>query len=170
VGYHFHDVRLFFCSPLFKRIEEMAQTIFPLANQIAMAGLIRTPYITGKARLFKAVIPFTPNIAAADLTAIEADFDGYAAVTFTTCGAVYVDPAGGASFDLARAAFVDTGTTTPNDIYGGWVEDSGGLLLFAWQVTTPYPMTATLDAMNLDMVVNLFGPRGVVIVNNGIPL
>lgn len=147
----------------------MVQSIFPLSDQITEMAAVRTPYITAKHRLFKAAIVFTESLTVADLAAIEADFDGYVEVTYTTCGAVYVDPAGGVSFDLTVALFLDTGNVTPNDIYGGWVEDSGGDLLFAWQLQVPYSMAANLDAMNVNTVINRFGPRNVVIVVNGVP-
>lgn len=150
--------------------KSVADSVFPLADQITELGAVRTPYLTGKAKLFNAAIAFTSYLAAADLAAIEANFVGYAAVTFTSAGPVYVDPAGGVSFDLAAAVFVATDGTMPNDIYGGWVEDSTGLLLFAWQMVTPYSMGAALDTMNVNLIINRFGPRDVVVVINGNPV
>jgi len=147
----------------------MVQSIFPLTDQVTEMGLIRTPYITGKHKLFKAAIAFTPGLVAADLTAIEADFTGYAAITYTTCGPVYVDPAGGVTFDTTVAVFLDSGPAVANDIHGGWIENAAGDLLVAWQLASPISMGAALDAMNVELIVNRFGPRNVVVVVNGVP-
>lgn len=147
----------------------MVQSIFPLSDQITEMGAVRTPYVTGKHKLFQAPIVFTPALLQTDLAAIEADFTGYAPVVYTTCGPVYVDPAGGVTFDTSIAVFLDTASTVQNNIYGGWIEDSTGNLLVAWQINVPYVMGAPLDAMNVTLIVNRFGPRNVVVTINGIP-
>jgi hypothetical protein len=146
----------------------MVQSIFPLSDQITEMGAVRNPYITGKHKLFQSPIVFTPALSQADLTAIEATFTGYAAVTYSTCGPVYIDPAGGVSFDTTVAVFIDTGPAIPNNIYGGWIEDAAANLLVAWQISVPYVMSQALDTMNVNLLINRFGPRNVVVQINGV--
>lgn len=147
----------------------MVQSVFPTAEQVRQANLVRTAYGTALCKLFKSDIDLTLFLTAADLAAVEADFVGYTPVTFTTVGPTFIDPAGGVSFDLESAFFQATNAVTPNDIYGGWVETAGGDLMVAWKLQGSYPMNVALAAMSLDQLVNMFGPRIFVLVLNGNP-
>lgn len=85
--------------------------------------------------------PFSPgpDTVAADLDAIEADFGGYAAITPVVWGAVYDDPSGAAVTLGGLAQWDCTDSVTPQDIYGVYWVDGGGLLLGVEILDTPLP-------------------------------
>lgn len=149
----------------------MAGFIFPTANQLAAVTLMKTPYATGKLKLFKSAIPFVPTLAAADLDAIEADFTNYAAIVLSTLPAAYVDPvAGGVSFTIPTQQWdVDPTPTVGNDIFGGWIETSAGLLLMAWQLDSPYAMQLAGQSLALELTLNFFGSNQVYVDIGGVP-
>jgi hypothetical protein len=79
-------------------------------------------------RLFKSAFTVQVNTMLADLTAIEADYDGYAAIPLTmTLG--YVDPNANAIAQSQLLTFQPTGSVTPNQIFGWWVDDGTNVLM-----------------------------------------
>lgn len=149
----------------------MAAFIFPTLEQIRVITANQLPYKTGLAKLFKSAITLTEALAAADLAAIEADFTGYAAITETTLPDVYVDEnRGGVSFAIPTLQY-NTGNApvTGNDIYGGWFETAGGVLLMAWALDEPYAMQAINQSMPIDLIINMYGTNQVYVSVNGIP-
>ena len=149
----------------------MAQFIFTQARQIVIATAAQLPYKTGVSKLFKSA--FVPNAftVSADLTAIEADFSGYAAVTETALPDPYPDAInGGVSFEIPTIQYqVADPATVGNSIYGGWFESSGGLLLMAWWLLTPWPMDVALHALPLNLIINMFGSDDVKVNIAGVP-
>lgn len=149
----------------------MAGFIFPTTNQLAAVTLMKTPYATGLLKLFKSAIPFVPTLLAADLAAIEADFSGYVAKTLVSLPAAYVDPVnGGVSFTIPTQQWnVASTPTVHNDIFGGWIEDAGGLLLMAWQIDSPYAMQLAGQSLPLELTLNFFGSNQVYVDIAGVP-
>lgn len=149
----------------------MAAFIFPTLEQIRVVTANQLPYKTGLSKLFKAAVVFTPNLAAADLAAVEADFSGYAPITETTLPNPYPDQInGGVSFEIPTIQYqCASPLTVPNDIYGGWFETAGGVLLMAWQLITPYPMNAPLLALPLNLILNQYGSNDVKVLIAGLP-
>lgn len=149
----------------------MANFIFPNTERIAAVTAIQTPFATGKIRLIQSPLTLTPGMNEADLVAVEADYTGYAAKTLTTLPAPYIDQVnGGVSFEIPTQQF-DIGATPTvfNDIYGGWVEDSGANLLMAFTVINPYPMQGVGDALPLNLILNFFGSNQVYVLFAGVP-
>lgn len=148
----------------------MAVSQIPLSEQIVLATAVKTAAATGKLRLIKSTISLAPTINQAALVAIEADFTGYAAITFTTLPSPYPDPAGGATIPVPTQEFTvgSGGTVIGNDIYGGWIEDSAGNLLVAF-VTNPFNMNASGNVLVITIFVNLFGPGGVTVLYGTVP-
>ncbi len=108
--------------------------------------------------------PFTadPTLQIADLT--EADYDGYAAVTLATPAATeYLGPLGDVTAVFPTAIFQPTGSTTPNQIYGYWIDSAwggtGDRPLTIVQFEEPVAMTSPLNALLVDAVVPLGQPR-----------
>lgn len=141
----------------------MAQYIFTQVQMLRVLTANQLPWKTGLCKLFKEAITFTPFTVAADLAAIEADFTGYAAVTETTLPDPYPDQVnGGVSFEVPTIQFqVDDPATVGNDIYGGWFESSAGVLLGAFSLLTPWAMQNALDALPLNLIVNMYGSNDI---------
>jgi len=158
-------------TPNRKGKKKMVAFIFPTAEQITVAGAIKTPYATGVLKLFKSQIDLTLALAAADLAAIEADFSGYAAITLTTLPPVFVDGnRGGVSFQIPTQQWnVSDPATIQNDIYGGWIETAGGVLLMAWELLDAWPMTSPHSALALDVLINTYGTNQVYVNINDLP-
>ena len=149
----------------------MAGFVFPTSNQLAAVTLMKTPYATGLLKLFKSAITLVPTLATADLTAIEADFTGYAAITLTTLPAPYIDPVnGGVSFTIPTQQWnVSSTPTIGDDIYGGWIEDVTGKLLMAWALNTPFAMQSAGQSLPLELTLNFFGSNQVYVDIAGVP-
>jgi hypothetical protein len=150
----------------------MLTFLYPAVNQLAMVTSIKTAYATGLLKLVKSAIAFTPNLDVATLTAIEADFSGYAAKTLTTLPPAYYDVVnGGVSFTIPTQQWTRTlGTPdVPNDIFGGWIENAGGDLLMAWGITTSWGMQAVGDALPLEITLNFFGTNELYLSIGGVP-
>lgn len=79
-------------------------------------------------RLFKSAFTIQVNTLLSDLTTIEADYTGYAAIPMVqTLG--YVDPAGNAISQSQLLSFQPTGTAVGNQIFGWWVDDGTNVLM-----------------------------------------
>jgi len=87
---------------------------------------------------------FTPidTMVIGDLT--EADFDGYARIPLTGWSAPALNGDFKAQTDLPAQIFTMTGSTTPNDIYGVFVVDGSGNLLYA-ELDPSGPVTMDTD-------------------------
>ena len=134
----------------------MPVSIYPNVACLDVIGLMRTKLAGCSVHLYKS--PFTPGAGTvlADLTAIEADFGGYAAITVTALLAAFIDPIGGASAQIGTVQFNADGTTPDNIIYGAWVQATGTppVLYLAVQFDNPVPMSAVGDALPLDFKFN----------------
>ena len=137
----------------------MAQSIYPTASQIELVNLLKVPFATGVIHLFSSPIAFNLNLTVAELTAIEATFTGYAAITLTAIPAAYADPINGGISQAIPLSQFNTASpyTIGNNIFGGWMDDATGNLLFAWQTATGWAMSAAFQSLPLAIVLNYFG-------------
>jgi len=72
----------------------------------------------------------------------EADFDGYARITLTTWPAAALDANNKASSALGFQTFTKTGAVTANTIYGVFVLDGFGNLIYAERfATAPFTLS-----------------------------
>lgn len=149
----------------------MVSFIYPSSAQITAVTAIQLPYKTGLLKLFKSAIAFTPELTAADLTAIECDFTGYAAITFTTLPVPFLDGVrGGTSFQVPTQQFnTSNPTTVGNDVYGGWFETAANAILMAFAFAAPWPMQSPNSALPLDALLNFFGSNEVYVNISDIP-
>jgi len=90
----------------------------------------------------------------AELAAAVATYSGYAQIAVATLLAPYLDPAGGASTNVATRQFQHSGGATSNQIGGAWMEDAGGNVRIVVAFDQPIPMSAATDAIPIDVVFN----------------
>lgn len=80
-------------------------------------------------RLFKNNYTPLQSSVVGDFT--EADFTGYSAQALTGWGAAYINGGGDAETDNGAVLFHQTGTGTTNNVYGYFVTDGSGSLVYA---------------------------------------
>lgn len=73
----------------------------------------------------------TPAIGDTAASYTEATFTGYSSQAITSFGTAYQNASNLGETDAAAMTFSMTGTTVTNNIYGYYVTDSGGNLIFA---------------------------------------
>jgi len=108
-------------------------------------------------------LTLTPNMLTTDFT--EADFDGYAAEALDDTTVI---PALNADGDLVatfpHVTFVPTGSTTPNTVYGWWMQGIvagvGAVVIAAGQLETPALVTGPLTPVQIDARFPIGQPRG----------
>ncbi len=133
----------------------MAVNVYPLTGALKFAAQQQTYLALSVLHLFKATFNLTPTVVAADLEAIEADYDGYEPITCTTWNQPYLDPAGGASMQPGTKQFnfaSDTGSV--NSIYGWFLESAAGDLLAAGTFDGAIPMVQDGDSVPLNPILN----------------
>lgn len=105
------------------------------------------------------IIP-TPTSLISEFT--EADYDGYAAkdLVVTSPPSAFVSEFGDVIAQFPHVVFQPTGTTTPNTIYGWWLQGPGGL----------GGADILLYARRFDEQVNLLGPLQALVVEARFPI
>jgi len=126
--------------------------LYPNEGCVFLMGEIRTALANCTLHLAKSAINITPATVPADFD--EADFGGYAAKTITALLPVYIDPAGGASANIATQQFQASGVAPANIIYAWWVEDATNNLVLAGTFEAPIPMSVATDAIPMDVKFN----------------
>ncbi len=98
---------------------------------------------------------YTPSIGTVIGDLIEADFDGYAASSAVTWGAVVQSSDGTPLVIGDTKTAVATGSTTPNTVYGYYYTDSGGNLKGAAKFDEPVQIVDVDDFVSVVPVLNL---------------
>jgi hypothetical protein len=110
--------------------------------------------------LAQEALSITPATLTTDFT--EATYDGYAAAAVADTGLIYLDAQGNVVWQPASVAFQPTGSTTPNTIYGWWLQGTVGgvgVKFVAGQMfDAPVAMAGTLDALFIDPQIPLGQP------------
>ena len=121
------------------------------------AILASTDWTAPKLHLSKANIVPDKTTILTDLSADEADFDGYAAesVTFSD---PYIDGLGNV-VATCIASWVSTGNTTPNTLYTAYLTNTGGTKLLMAGVLdgAPIPITGLGSGYSIALSVSLGG-------------
>jgi hypothetical protein len=122
--------------------------VIPRGAEVKFQDAITTALLTAaKIKLFQNDVNPNPNTVIGDLT--EATFSGYLAAT-ATWGATFLNSDGKAEADAPSHMFARAAGATSNDIFGYWVEDAAGNLLFAERFAgAPIPMAVVTDAIVL---------------------
>lgn len=93
--------------------------------------------------LYKNDLVPTPNTILADL--ISADYSGYATKVLGTAGAPIINSDGAAQVVYPSQQWQHSSGATANTIYGAYVLDAGGALLYVERFGTPVNMTDATD-------------------------
>lgn len=75
----------------------------------------------------------------------EANFSGYAAISALSFGAAFVNPDGKGEVDASPESFTHNGGGTSNTIYGAYVTDDGGDVVYAERFGAPISMASNGD-------------------------
>lgn len=129
--------------------------LYPNVGAIEMMGDLSTALINCNVELYQNNVSLGPATVLADLTV--ADFGGYAAITIAALLAVYLDPAGGASAQIATIQWDASGVAPSNLVYGFWVETAGGVLVLAGSFEAAVSMANVGDSIPLDIKFNFGG-------------
>lgn len=127
----------------------MAIVLYPNGSALDIIDLIRTNLVNCKVGLFQNQVNPTPSIVLGDL--VVADFSGYAAITVAALLPAYIDPAGGASAQIATVQFDHTGGIANNVCFGFFVETMGGDLVLVGSFDDGVPMSRVGDSLPLDI-------------------
>lgn len=136
----------------------MPSPIYPNLGALFLADTISAALVNCKLKLYQN--DFTPvqGTVIADMTV--ATFSGYAVKTIAALLASYLDPAGGASAQIATQQWDHNGGVIANTIYGFWLEDASvvPVLVMAGRFDAPVPMAALGDSLPLDVKLNFGAP------------
>lgn len=103
--------------------------LLEVAAEIA-ANALNPIALTPTVKLTKA--PFTPTPGSNPATFVEADYTGYGSQPIAAWGPPHLDDQGQARVDSGTLMnFIPTGTTISNTIYGYWIIDAAGNLVYA---------------------------------------
>lgn len=130
-------------------------TIWMKSGSLWGAGLMQAALADAEIHLFQAAmgVSINPNLLLATLEAAECDFTGYAPITVATWQDPYLVPGGGAGTSSGSQVFaIATPYTTANVVGGGWVQDAGGVLLFAWSYDPTIPLVGAGDAVPVEQI------------------
>jgi len=132
----------------------MARVLYSNEAALQLATELDTALINCVLNLYKTGLVIGPSTTNVQLNAAVADFGGYAPITVAALLAPYIDPAGGASTNVATRQFKSDGTGPANSIAGAWVEDAGGTTRLMMEFTQQVPMDVATDAIPLDVIFN----------------
>lgn len=103
--------------------------VFPRTQLQIQLQLLKPNYQSAVLKLFKN--DYTPVDTSTLANFTEADFDGYAPITLNAWGNAFINGSNIAEIDEVVRTFTCTGNTTPNTIYGYYLEDVANQYLFA---------------------------------------
>lgn len=130
----------------------MQVVLYPNGGALAVVGLIRIALEDCEVNLFQNDYQPSAGTVVGDLTV--ATYSGYAEKVVAALLAAYIDPAGGASAQIATLQFDHSGGGVANMIYGFWVQTTGGALIMVGRFEEPIPMVVLGDAIPLDIKFN----------------
>lgn len=131
---------------------------YPNSGALLLAGVVQTALAASEVHLYQAgTIVLGPTTTLADLTAEEADFTGYAAVTVANWLDPLLSELGGAAIDSGLNDFAITAPyTVPNVIQGWWVQDAGGDLCVAGDFPVNKGIAGAGDGVRFNIELVLF--------------
>jgi hypothetical protein len=124
----------------------------------ALVGIapIRTLLALSKVGLTKTAFTPSKDTIKADLSAIEADYTGYAQGTITAFLPPGLEPAGGATIVAPTIQFASTGPAVANEITGWWIETAAGVLVCCGIFDQPIPMDDVGNVLNFAVGLTFF--------------
>ena len=107
----------------------MADVFFPNVGEVVMLTDALANDNAWSVKLFQN--DHTPSDSDTDSDYTEADFGGYSAGSLSKDGGVGTDGAGKAAQDYDPITWTHDGSSSDQDVYGWYIEDSGGTLVCA---------------------------------------
>lgn len=131
-------------------LEFQIATLDRATNDIQAAAGVAGFLNAAKLHWTKEIIDINEDTTLAELDAIEADYDGYAAQTLVWGPPTVADDNTVEVVSVAQI-YTPTGATTPNQLYAAYIDNSGGTkVYFARQANeAPIPMNDALDTMTV---------------------
>jgi len=114
----------------------------------------KTAYVDTVVHLFKSTLVPTSSTTKTELTAAEADYDDYAAITMAAWTGPILAPGSGYMI-LSPAVLFEVGVTdpvVPNVIGGFWIEDDNGVVRMVGIFADPLPMQLAGQGIPLNFV------------------
>lgn len=133
------------------------QVQYPQSGALQIASLVQDGLAGAEIHLYQQPVQINPQLTLAQMTEIEATFDGYAAQTVAAWSDPYLDPNGGATISSGYHQFnfaVEASPSVTNNIYGLYVVDAHGNLIIVFSFPTPAPMFQTGDAVPCNVLLN----------------
>jgi hypothetical protein len=128
------------------QINPQAELLAEVAALIASAAPLYEPTL----HLVQQNIAVTPTTPLSVLTAAEASFPGYAAVTAIAWGAPGNSPTGGAEVFAPSHTFTQGASPIPQTIFGWYITDSGVTVLLRYvALANPVPVVLTGDQVTI---------------------
>jgi hypothetical protein len=116
---------------------------------------LKTLVAAGSLHLTKSNFTPAAGLTAAILDAIEADYDGYAAVNTTAVLDIYSQGNNSWAFQVATIQFNYGPAAVPpvtNMIYGFYVKSAAGDVIYSATLPSPFPMVDTLSGLPIDLL------------------
>lgn len=132
----------------------MSRVFYTNEAVMQLATELDTALLASTIDLFKDSLVPGVQTTQAELAAAVADYSGYAQKAVAALLPPYLDPAGGASTNIATVQFQHNGGAVQNSIGGAWVEDAAGNVRLVITFDQPIPMSAATDAIPLDVIFN----------------
>jgi hypothetical protein len=141
------------------------QGVWPQEGATLEAGAMQTALAVSTINLFNAPYTVGSNTTVASLS--PATFTGYAAQALTTVPAPVNDPSlGGVSIFIPSHLFTcTTAPTTPETIYGWWLQDTSGKCVAAGNFQNPIVIQRVGDTVPLQITLN-FQTAGMTAIAN----
>lgn len=132
----------------------MSVTFFPLEGCLTTATAVRTSLVNSVLHLFKSDFSPEPGDPLSLYTAAEADYAGYAALTFAAWNAPILAPGTGYMIGSPLVQFVWTsGGGDPQNVIGGcYLVDAAGKLRMTIIFTQAIPMQQAGQGIPLNLV------------------
>lgn len=115
---------------------------FPNVGGLEVLALLQAELANCVVSLFQENITPSKNSVKADYEAAECDFSGYTTKTVAAFNDPAIDGNNDAIMLSPQTTWTQTADTITNTVYGGWVENAAGDLMFAFKFTTPRLMLA----------------------------
>lgn len=119
----------------------MPPPFYPNSAALADATAKRAAVALSVLKLFKTGFVPTPDTVAADLDAVECDYDDYAPITITAWLPPVSAVGGGSQITAPTSQFsISVDQVVPNTVGGYWIELAAGDVQIIRQFDTPVPM------------------------------
>jgi hypothetical protein len=127
-----------------------------LTGSLIIAGAIQTLLAVSVCHLFQSTLIPNVNTTQAEFVAAEADYPGYAALTFTAWKNPGYAAGGGSSIDSGYIQFpyVDAVPHNANSIGGFWLETAAGDVILYGVFAAPLPMAVNGNIVPVEIVLN----------------